>query len=297
MITVNEAFEKFKSRLEPGQREQDDAISRRERVKAILDENFTLERVIITGSYARWTKIKPLRDVDLFCVLNKQAEGDYLKKSSRILLDEFAKSLTKEYGAQNVKTYDKCVTVNFGEPTVEDPDRVFSIDVVPAFEDGKAYTIPDAYHATGWMKTDPEAHKELSTSANKAMDGKWVPLVKMLKKCNQHQSKPIDPSFLVEVMALQLIQGPFSEGGYKYEIKSFIGSAQQQIENVWPDPAGHGSPVSDQMTATKKQAAKATLKKVSEAIDRAINHERSGRIGEALATWRSDVFGDMFPLS
>ena len=91
MISVSEAFEKFKSRLEPGEVEEEDAIRRRERVKALLDQEFHLDRVFITGSYKRWTKIRPLRDVDLFCVLNGENEGAYLEKSSRILLEHSGK--------------------------------------------------------------------------------------------------------------------------------------------------------------------------------------------------------------
>lgn len=296
MISVAEAFEKFKSRLEPGEREESDAVRRRERVKEVLEQNFHLDRIFITGSYKRWTKIKPLRDVDLFCVLNKKEEGHYLDKPSATLLAEFAKPLSKEYGDSNVKASDKCVTVNFGDPSDADDGGLFSVDVVPAYDDGNAYKIPDAYHHSNWMKTDPEVHAELATKANKTLDGKWVTLVKMLKKCNQKHGKPLDPSFLVEVMALQLIVPPFS-GGYKYELKSFVASAHQQIDGTWPDPAGLGPAVSDNMDFSKRTNAKATLKKIGEAIDRAILHERQGRVGDALATWRNDVFGDMFPLS
>lgn len=296
MITIAEAFEKFKSRLEPGEREENDAISRRERVKEVLDEAFHLDRVIITGSYKRWTKIKPLNDVDLFCILNAENESEYLKKSSRVLLDAFGKKLIIEYGDSNVKVWDKCVTVNFGTPTDEDNSRVFSIDVVPAFEDGKAYKIPDAYHATGWMKSDPEIHAEMATKANKAMDGNWVSLVKMAKKCNAHHGNPIQPSFLVEVMALQLIVPPFS-GGYKNEIRSFLASMEQHIGNVWPDPAKLGPAVSDQMTAAKVANARTVLAKISRSIDKAMLAERQNRIGDALAVWRDEVFGPMFPLS
>jgi predicted nucleotidyltransferase len=296
MISVAEAFEKFKSRLEPGDREERDAISRRERVKAVFEAKFAIERVIITGSYRRWTKTKPLRDVDLFCILNAAKEGHYLKQSSRVLLEAFAEALRDEYGKDSVKVWDKCVTVSFGEPSDTDNERVFSVDVVPAFEDGKAYKIPDAYHPSGWMKTDPEVHAELATNANAAMDGKWVTLVKMAKKCNEYHQKPIDPSFLAEVMALKLIVPPFS-GGYKYEVKSFIASAAQQVGSVWPDPAKLGPPVSENMTSAKQSVARETLNKISRSIDAAILHEKQGRVGDALATWRNEVFGPSFPLS
>jgi hypothetical protein len=296
MISVAEAFDKFKTRLEPGDREQKDAVNRRERVKSILEGKFALTRVIITGSYGRWTKTKPLRDVDLFCILDTSKEGEFLQKSSRVVLDSFADKLRPEYGEGDVRVWDKCVTVKFGEPSGDDDDQVFSVDVVPAFEDGKAYKIPDAYHPTGWMKTDPEIHAELATKANTAMDGKWVTLVKMAKKCNEFHKKPIDPSFLAEVMALKLIVPPFS-GGYKYEIKSFIASAAQQIGAIWPDPAKLGSAVSENMTPAKQNAARQVLNEISRSIDTAIRHEKQGRTGDALATWRNEVFGPMFPLS
>ncbi len=296
MISVSEAFDKFKSRLEPGQREENDAISRRERVKAVLQDAFHLDRVIITGSYKRWTKIKPLKDVDLFCVLNADKANEFLKKPSSVLLQAFGAELKKEYGEVNVRIWDKCVTVKFGDPKEGDEDGVFSIDVVPAFEEGKAYKIPDTYHPDGWMKTDPEIHAELATKANKAMDGRWVTLVKMAKKCNANHGKPVDPSFLVEVMALQLFCPPFS-GSYKYEIKGFFKSMEEQIGNVWPDPAKLGSNVSEQMTPAKVSAARVTLKKICASIDKAIMLENQNRCGDALSTWRNEVFGPMFPLS
>lgn len=296
MISIPEAFEKFKKRLEPGDKEESAAISRRERVKEILDQSFKLDRVFITGSYRRWTKIRPLKDVDLFCVLNSDEEGDYLKKSSKVLLDAFAKELKKEYGESMVDTWDKCVTVRFGEPIDDEEEDVFSIDVVPAFDEAEVYKIPDAYHPTGWMKSDPEVHAELATAANKAMDRKWVTLVKMAKKCNANHGKPVDPSFLLEVMALKLIVPPFS-GGYKYEMKSFFHSVLQQIGDKWPDPAGFGPDVSGQMTPTKLAVARTTLTKICFSIDKAVRLEREGKVGDALATWRNEVFGSMFPLS
>jgi hypothetical protein len=80
-------------------------------------------------------------------------------------------------------------------------------------------------------------------------------------------------------------------------VKSLIASIEQQIGNVWPDPAGLGSAVSEQMTPAKVSAAKTTLKKIGASIDRAMLHERQGRVGDALTTWRNEVFGPMFPLS
>ena len=70
MLTTNEAFRKFKSKLELNQREQDNARSREKEVREYLDTKFSISNDFLTGSYARWTKTKPLKDVDIFFVLN-----------------------------------------------------------------------------------------------------------------------------------------------------------------------------------------------------------------------------------
>ncbi len=56
MLTVDEAFRKFKSRLELNEREQKNASSRQQEVREYMDTQFQLDRSFLTGSYARWTK-------------------------------------------------------------------------------------------------------------------------------------------------------------------------------------------------------------------------------------------------
>src|SRR5207245_5062360 len=109
--------------------------------------------------------------------------------------------------------------------------------------------IPDKITG-GWIKTDPEVHKQKGVDANEAFSQEWKPLVKMIKKWNQTNGKPVKPSFLLEVMALEILVPPFS-GGYPYELKSFFSTAAERIGEVWADPAGLGPPVSDQMDAAK----------------------------------------------
>ena len=72
MITVAEAFKKFRGRLELTKQEQDDASRRQNEIRDYLKTKFDIERDFLTGSYRRWTKTKPLKDVDIFCVLGKK---------------------------------------------------------------------------------------------------------------------------------------------------------------------------------------------------------------------------------
>ena len=71
MLTIDEAFRKFKSRLELNDKEKANASGRQTEVREYLDTKFKIERSFLTGSYARWTKTKPLKDVDIFFELKE----------------------------------------------------------------------------------------------------------------------------------------------------------------------------------------------------------------------------------
>lgn len=118
----------------------------------------------------------------------------------------------------------------------------------------------------------------------------------MAKKWNSHHGKPIKPSFLIEVMALEVLAPPFG-GDYRYEMKAFFAALADRIDETWNDPAGLGPPVSDSMDSAKRQAARAALIKASDTAARAIQLEKQGKNGEALRVWRNEVFGPLFPLS
>lgn len=293
MLSTADAFKKFKSRLELRDAEQQNAIKRHTDMRALISENFGVKKDFLTGSYGRDTKTRPLKDVDIFFVLDPEKEKRFLMDPVS-LLEKFRDVLAPIYGENEVTIGRRSVGVDFSIPA-EEEDKVLSIDAVPAFESGQHYQISDST-LKDWVQTDPRIHAEEATAANKAFSGEWKPLVKMIKKWNETQGKPIKPSFLLEVMALQILYPPFS-GGYVYELKSFFATAADRIAEIWPDPAGLGSPVSDQMDTDKCNIARQKLVEAGKFIDQAIQLERLGKQEQCLRIWREEIFGDMFPLS
>src|SRR5258708_30860703 len=97
MITVAEEFVKFRSRLELSDKEQDDASRRHNEIRDYLKTKFDIDRDFLTGSYKRWTKTKPLKDVDIFCVLGKD-EQHRRDKPPADLLTAFQNALVEKYG-------------------------------------------------------------------------------------------------------------------------------------------------------------------------------------------------------
>jgi hypothetical protein len=294
MITVDEAFEIYRQRLELSETEANDAIRRHKDVRECIRSSFDIERDFLTGSYARHTKTKPLKDVDIFFCLGEQ-DRHWRSKPPHEVLNAFEKCLAEKYGADSVEPGRRCVTVEFDKrnPTADEEGKVLSNDAVPAYELGHCYEIPDR-DLGKWIKTDPDTHKEQSTAKNKELGGKWVPLVKMLKRWNRSAGKPISPSFLIEVMALGLVDLPFTT--YLGEVRRFFAAAQDGIMRDWPDPAGLGPSVSDQMTLAKRQEAVAALRVAEVRAARAVRLEQQGKTGEALVLWR-EIMGKYFPTS
>ena len=163
---------------------------------------------------------------------------------------------------------------------------------MPAYDLGKCYEIPDR-DLGKWIKTNTDVHKEKATAENKECEGKWIPLVKMLKRWNSSAGKPISPSFLIEVMALDLVDTPFTR--YASEVRRFFAAAQTGVVQDWPDPAGYGPPVSDQMTQDKRREAVAALRTAEVKAARAVRLERQSKTGEALALWR-EIMVKYFPV-
>ncbi len=293
MITIKEAFQKFGKKLELTNGEQDDASKRQKEIREHLRKSFDIKHDFLTGSYARWTKTKPLKDVDIFCVLGDK-DKHYHDKHPSVVLEDFRKSLADKYGSAKVKSQRRSVSVDFDVKGLD--DRVMSFDVIPAFEKNKHYEIPDTATSSGWTETDPRVHADKAKAAQDAFSGEWKRLIRMAKKWNENHGKPVKPSFLIEVMALELVVPPYG-GDYRREVKSLFSSLADRIDETWADPAGLGPPVSDTMDSYQQQQARAALESAEATAAKAIRLEREGKNGDALRVWRDEVFGDLFPVS
>lgn len=293
VLSTKDAFEKFRQRLELSETERKDAAKRQTEVRECIREAFDLTTDFLSGSYKRNTKTKPLKDVDVIFVFGED-EKWRRQKPPIDTLTAFEKRLKECFA--DVEVNRRSVTVEFEKSYYPDDHegKVLSIDAVPAFEcAGGNYEIPDKVTGT-WIKTNPEKHQEQATSKNKQLGGTWVPLVKMLKAWNRANGKPIKPSFLLEVMAQNLVDPPFST--YPDEVRNFFASAADGISRAWPDPAGLGPPVSDQMTPDRIREAQTALQEAQRQATLAFRAEATGRQGEALQIWRN-ILGDYFPLS
>lgn len=281
---VDDAFANLKSGLEITQGESDLASRRQKAIRELLDGTFDILTDWLSGSYARHTKTKRLKDVDIFVVLDPAGkQGHLLKAWPGDVLEEFAKVLRTKY--DNVSIDRMAAVVQYG-------DDIASMEVVPAFprNDG-GYFIPDT--VTGkWIATDPAKHASLATGKNAECAGRWIPLVKMIKGANRELGDAVYPSFLLEVMALDIVDVPF--GRYQDEVLWFFSTAAERIDENWPDPAGLGPDVNAEMGDGERRAAGTALADAAEIAERAVWLEDDGQERAAVEQWRK-LFGSRMP--
>jgi hypothetical protein len=288
MGRVDEHFTKLKSNLEILKSEQALASKRQNEIRDHLESHLTLDRSFLTGSYARHTKTKKLKDVDIFCVIRADgSDADLRDRTPWEALSHLQGLLAKKYDSPVPSIGRRSCTIEFSST-----DEVPSFDVVIAFDREKGgFEIPDRTIGE-WIASDPAVHKALATEKNERCDGRWIPLVKMIKGFNREWSNPVRPSFLLEVMALDLVRPPF--GRYQDEVVLFLANAAERIQDVWPDPANLGPDVNSSMNLIEKQEAARKLRDACEIAERAVQLEDDGSERAAIEAWR-ELFGSRMP--
>jgi len=283
---VDDAFEKCKSTLEITRTEQGFASRKHRDIRDHVRSEWNLKDDFLTGSYRRETKTKKLKDVDIFVVIEPGgAQAGLRNQQPSAVLEELRKLLVDRY--DNVVTDGFACTIAFGEG-----EEVASFDIVPAFKRaGGGYEIPDADRG-GWIATNPKLHHEQSTAMNEKCDQRFVPLVKMVKGINREAGEPIQPSFLLEVMAHGLMRMPF--GRYQDEITWFLASASERINEDWEDPAGVGPAVNGRMSTSERQQAADVLGEWQRTAEEAVRLEDAGKERDAVEEWRR-LFGWRMP--
>lgn len=283
MSFVDDAFDNLRSNLEITAAEEDLAKTRHKLIRDHIEESWDLLDHFLTGSYKRETKTKKLKDVDIFAVVDPDgAQGSLAKGPGTAAVDALRDVLTTRWPDVDSDGY--VVTVIYAG------EDVASYEVAPVFpRKGGGFLMPSG---TDWMATDPTKHAELVTARNKKCDEHFVPFVKMVKGMNREADEPIDPSFLIEVMALELVLPPFQR--FRDEIRFFLASAADRFTEDWPDPAGIGPNVNRNISASSRSEVAGIIQGWLAIAEEALLLENDGKDRAAVEKWR-ELFGWRMP--
>ena len=132
MIPIEKAFSKFYQRIQPSESRMDKARKRCDYIKSVLnnDRYFCPKKFLYSGSYAKNTCIKPLKDIDLVPYYNisrcLKSNGEFYAPGT--ILGNFYNRMIQMYWHQ--------YTIRRQKRSIGILTPDFNIDLVPVFWDG-----------------------------------------------------------------------------------------------------------------------------------------------------------------
>jgi hypothetical protein len=288
--------------VEPTQTQKDGAARSQNNLRDLLNSGQManrIERSYLSGSYARETAIYPLDDVDIiFIITPSYWTSPLFYPAPSTVLDSFANAIRYRYPVSSVYGQRRSVRLELYH---------LDIDVVPAIQDrshNQLIRIPDSSAST-WIVSSPLLHAENATSVNKYQDGKFKPLVKLLKYWNGNLPSTANfKSFAIETMAVRIFKsfkfGTLQEGlRYFFDFVAFASGNQATLnwkENYgirlsWlgstvPDAANTGSNVVAGVGEERRRRfvehAIRSRNKMNESLDTVYTDTACRRVSEAL---------------
>ncbi|MEQ1565279.1 MAG: nucleotidyltransferase [Myxococcota bacterium] len=287
MKTVPQAMQQFIFGLEIPSCENgtcgrcDSCSVRRQRdaLRGHLETGLSVSEFRISGSFDRSTAVRPLHDIDLFVVLNRDDQStpaSLLARIRQLLGDAYPNK-------EQPKEQSRSISVEF-------TGTGLSFDVVPAYPhpDG-GYSIPDR-DVERWIRSDPRIHHEHSVERNKLAGDMAKPIVKALKRWNQSQAKKVVGSFHLELMVYDVLRSKptsFAEG-----IAESLQGLASRVTAPMPEPAGIGPDVDARLTRDARKVASTAFQAAARDAGRAVDADQRGRPSEAHQVWRALLGSD-----
>ncbi len=238
------------------------------------DNDLHVTKTFTNGSYERDTIIRPLNDIDLFAVLDRDAWKDENGNlpTPQSVLTRIKDYLNEQPDYKGKVSQDRpCVTVKL-------TDKNF--DILPSFEQlGGGYLIPN-YDLQSWTYSYPEKLTTDLNNIHRERGYRVKPTIKAVKYWNRDKGKLI-PSYHIEEAAISI-----------FTFKEFA-NFEQSIR-IWFNNAEYYLQSSKFKSNDDYNASINRIKKVKGKLNEAKEKYDDGKEDEAIQIWK-DIFGKEFP--
>ncbi|MDH1180098.1 hypothetical protein N5C72_18590 [Achromobacter mucicolens] len=214
---VRERFRRFLDNLDLTSQQVEDGLVKQRGVISCLNtayygHNSENRNAFLIGSWAKGTRIRPPRDVDLYFLLPAEVFyrfQNYGNNGQSALLQEVRSRLQARYPGSSIRGDGPVVLAAF---------HSYSVEVVPAFAltQANAYWVCDTKNGGSYKKTMPLHEVSAIEAADARNAGNVRRLVRMLKAWQAWCSVPIK-SFYLELLAIDFLdQCAWRHQGYFY---------------------------------------------------------------------------------
>lgn len=291
-MTIASTFQSYLSSLELTDRERADAsaqqVALRDRLRlhlaGVIDSR-------LVGSYRRGTAIRPLKDIDVFVVLDARQHRRDVPEAPLRLLETIDRALRASYPSHKPRIQGRSVNIGFSGTEI-------AYDIVAAFAPtwtGDADTEPPYYEipdrrASTWIRTNPAEHAAACIAANKRAGGMLNGLIKAAKHWNRASGKPLS-GFHIEVMSYSAFSSkPDDPRAGLRDLLQYLAGA---VQSTCQDPAGLGPAIDADLTSEERAHARELLQSAAQVAQAAVDAERKGDDDDAIARWCL-LLGDAF---
>ena len=198
-------FNQFKQNIELTENQKSQIITSHTNLRKELEKLSYVQSTFLTGSYKKNTMIRPPYDVDIFVVLNQ----DQATLQPQSILDKLKRDIS------NISTYSKS-TIRQDRPCVVVDLNHCMFEITPALSQlgilSLGYKIPQkGLYSLNWEYIeDPNSLAKRLSQRNVELGNKLIPLIKMMKKCKNHNKIKNIKSFEMEEKAIQRLSSIFS---------------------------------------------------------------------------------------
>ncbi|MBI3616504.1 MAG: hypothetical protein HY211_08345 [Candidatus Omnitrophica bacterium] len=275
-LTVSEAFEEFRSRLELNQTFQDKVTTHHNAIREWIESYDPSIETKLIGSLHRKTRIQPRPSRDRFDIDILVILGDFFQwvEPDRGISPKAALDKVEDVVSKN-ETYERM------EPETDSPAIVMEysdgirVELVPAYRDqvghasdgtptlpkGRGYWIPQKGR---WVIADYDYDADYVSNENTRTDKWLIPTIKILKSAKRNLFSDMK-SYHLEAMATPIISTVVShlkQGGelisYPRLVYYFFGCAADGISKLVKIP-GSNSPPADRYMSSLRKAELAVL--------------------------------------
>lgn len=204
-MSVTKRFSGFLNNITLTEVQLTNGRERREKVIEVLNRKYynssnkTLNSVFV-GSWAKSTRIRPPRDVDVLFTLPKSVydrfDARYGNRQSQ-LLQEIRETLLSAFQLTKIR----------GDgPVVLVPFTSYNVELIPAFSlVGGGHWVPMTDNGGRYKKADYAAESSAIATSNSETNGQTRDLVRMMKRWQGYCNVPIK-SFWIELIAIDFLR-------------------------------------------------------------------------------------------
>jgi len=245
-----------------------------ERIKAELSDEFeTTVGLVFGGSVAKHTYVDGLSDVDALIILRPEAIED---DSPAKLVHMCAEKLRARFGRDPERVKEGVLAVTL---RIEGKE----IQLLPAMRTATGFKIAKA-NGRDWASINPQKFAQKLTSANQALDGKLVPLIKLAKSVNSTLPEQRQLSgYHLESLAIGVFRDYTGPRTTKTMLRYFFENAGEHCKTPIRDSTGQSVHVDEYLGETNSVQRLV----VADALSRVGRRLANADGARSLQEWRS----------